>query len=333
MLKKSLTVVNWIALALGVGAFLAKYIHPQVLFPIQFLPLLLPVLGLVFLPLTWWARHTKQPWLLASNGLFLLAWLLPLMLRQNVKAPPAPAVNDLKMVSYNVGQFQNDSARVNGIIQFLKEEQPDIICLQEFGLFEKWQDRTLLVRYFAERLQMEHYHFAFETNNIFGLAIFSRFPIERSQTIFLPITVTNGAVLYELNVRGQPINLLHFHLYSFNQANLGHSNWQRLKLAFEQQSDNLNKINLATSKVTAPLLMVGDLNNIPGSYFHHQLHREYQDSFWAAGKGTGWTFQKGWLGTRIDFQFASEGWTVLTHQVKSINFSDHYPVSATYRLN
>ena len=82
-----------------------------------------------------------------------------------------------------------------------------------------------------------------------------------------------------------------------------------------------------------PVLLAGDLNDPPYSYTSDQLADELQNAWATVGLGPGFTYNGRLPGLRIDQQFAGPQWQVRGCRVhREINWSDHFPVEAVYRL-
>ena len=75
---------------------------------------------------------------------------------------------EITLLSLNVAQFNNDTANVSEVIQLINKEVPDVVLLQEFGLYYKWPDISTVSRDFAQRIGFEYYHFQPHDGNIFG---------------------------------------------------------------------------------------------------------------------------------------------------------------------
>jgi endonuclease/exonuclease/phosphatase (EEP) superfamily protein YafD len=83
-----------------------------------------------------------------------------------------------------------------------------------------------------------------------------------------------------------------------------------------------------------PVLLAGDLNDLPYSYAYSQLASELQNAWATVGFGAGNTYH-GRLPPllRIDQQFAGPQWRVLACRIHSeIPYADHFPVEGLYQL-
>ena len=77
-----------------------------------------------------------------------------------------------------------------------------------------------------------------------------------------------------------------------------------------------------------PVILCGDLNDVPQSFVYHQVAFGLQDAFQTAGKGLGVTYAGPVPGLRIDVILASPSVHVEDCRIGRREFSDHLPVVA-----
>ncbi|KAA6310291.1 hypothetical protein EZS27_038384, partial [termite gut metagenome] len=173
------------------------------------------------------------PILLAINVSFLLFWLflrsktvfltlaaLLLCISQiRMSFPINFHTNDIpersfKLLSYNVMRFANLEKRngKNPIITYLKKENADILCIQEYDVST---DADYLTQKDVEKeLEMYPYHNIKNIGNQgLHLACFSKYPILSSRIIDTK-SISNGAVIYELKIGQDTVMLINCHLES-----------------------------------------------------------------------------------------------------------------------
>ncbi|GAB5539482.1 MAG: hypothetical protein Salg2KO_15850 [Salibacteraceae bacterium] len=242
-------------------------------------------------------------------------------LNANIRFHPSDQNTSLNIASLNVGQFSNDTNQVQSIINQLNERQPDIIALQEFGLYYKWPNTQSVVRDFAEKVDMPYYHFKPQKDNIFGVAVFSRYPIIMAEKLFEKAGPTNEAVRYTIGLNGQLLDLINVHLQSYNFSHLGNvvgyvspdQVWQQQRMQALRILDNL--------RVEENTIVVGDLNAPAGTQPYNTLSRIGDDMLQAAG--IGWSPTVDLMPLRIDHGFASNDIHVLSVDVVATQ-SDHH---------
>ena len=81
-----------------------------------------------------------------------------------------------------------------------------------------------------------------------------------------------------------------------------------------------------------PVILCGDFNDTPVSYTYHKLSRKLNDAFIGSGIGMGTTFRGNFPYVRIDYMLYSNDFKAYRYQTGKINWSDHYPVMARFKL-
>jgi endonuclease/exonuclease/phosphatase family metal-dependent hydrolase len=82
-----------------------------------------------------------------------------------------------------------------------------------------------------------------------------------------------------------------------------------------------------------PVILCGDINDLPYSYTYDQLADRLQNAWASAGLGFGFSHNGKLPFLRIDHQFASPRFEVLGCRLRhDILHSDHFPLEAEYRL-
>ena len=192
-------------------------------------------------------------------------------------------------------------------------------------------------------LGMPHYHFLHRKGFAQGVAVFSRLPIIKVDTLYLFEGEVNHGLLVTLRHPKGHIGVGSMHFTSFRLF-YQRSEKNQLKYllprlgrnATEGIANHQARIDLVLAKALEypyPHILAGGLNTAPHPSIARQMRKYYTDSFLAAGSGLGWTYPLfGPFGVRIDHQYASEGWKVLRHEVVEANFSDHYLTMVSYQL-
>lgn len=256
-----------------------------------------------------------------------------------------------------------DFASSKGFIRWLAESPADVLCLQEYyneprgsrDVGDVFRTDDHLGRGSGRRSFIS----VTLTNGIgaeFGMAIFSRFPIVRRGTIPFGKLSQNHAMWADLarpatrTGRGRPDTIrvynLHLQSMSMDEADIVKATESRAGL--QAKAPNLlrrfrngavargaqvDTVLAHLARSPYPVLLAGDLNDLPYSYPYDQLADRLQNAWATAGTGIGATYNGKLPALRIDQQFASPEWEVLGCQVhREINWSDHFPLEALYRL-
>jgi endonuclease/exonuclease/phosphatase family metal-dependent hydrolase len=266
-----------------------------------------------------------------------------------------------KLLSFNVRNFDlynwssNKTTR-NRIFDFLKAEQAEIVCLQEFFNSTSRNDDfitldTILTFQKAKNYHVEYTSTAHVTQN-WGIVTFSSFPIVNKGSIRFESKTHNVCIFTDLKIGLDTIRVYNMHLASihFQQSDyrfmdsLSNKNNQeqingsinllkKLKRAFVKRAEQSQLILKSIQSSPYPVVVCGDFNDTPSSYTYKQLTSNLMDAFLASGNGLGKTYVGSFPSFRIDFILhdkAITSWQFNTHQEQII--SDHYPISTYLSL-
>jgi endonuclease/exonuclease/phosphatase family metal-dependent hydrolase len=197
-------------------AMLAWYIPPSwwVLPPLCAVAtkqlLLIPVVWAVF-----WAFVSFR--FLVFNLAFLILNYTNISATFQYHTPRFRSNKDIKVISINVDAFEYKSQKLYKTIAYLKEKDPDVICMQEFrDHLDQGDVRS--IAYIKKELGLKNYAFIelMPTKN-FGLAIFSKFPILDGGNITeVGSEVTNGVMYADIKMFGRTVRFYNLHLESYN---------------------------------------------------------------------------------------------------------------------
>jgi len=267
----------------------------------------------------------------------------------------------IKILTYNVMRFNNlkkDAPGVppNKILQYIQENDADIICIQEFGA-SRGNKNLLMDEDVREALKKYPYFSIYPLqfpypNEDYGLAIFSRFPILSIQKVPYK-SVYNGSFVAELDIRGKRVTLINNHLESNKLSDEERSNYyqltkdvdtqsldaftqmmtKRLTPAFKARAIQAQTISNIINENKNPYLIVcGDFNDTPISYARYKIKGKLHDAFVESGCGLGITYNKYRFLFRIDYILHSDNIKSYNCTVGDLKNSDHYPLSCYLQL-
>ena len=281
-------------------------------------------------------------------------------------APP----NTVSLISANVRIFNvyaqlrdPDFASSIGFIRWLAESPADVLCLQEYYNEPGGSKEDGSVFRSERALGRANGRHSFVSTTLtnaigaeFGMAIFSRFVIVRRGVIPFGKLSQNHAMWADLarpaartgRSRPDTIRVFNLHLQSMSMADADIAMATESRAGLRQKAPNLLRrfrngavargaqVDTVLARIARspyPVLLAGDLNDLPYSYTYDQLADRLQNAWATAGTGIGATYNGKLPALRIDQQFASPQWEVLGCQVhQEINWSDHFPVEALYQL-
>lgn len=297
------------------------------------------------------------PLFLILNGLFFIYWLLQLkrqvMLSGLVLLLGFTFINkfykfssndlqraekDFTVMSYNVRLFNlfNWIPKDNvgdTILGFINEQNPDILCIQEYSENAKVDLRVYKYKaIFMEGKQIKT-----------GQAIFSKYPIFNSGDFKIPQAGNN--IIYADIKRGMDtirvynihlqsirispdVNEISEHVDAINQSK-SQQVFARIRDAFKKQEQQAEILVKHKNKCHYPIIICGDMNNSPFSYIYRNIKSDLNDCFEEAGIGFGQTYKFKYYPARIDYIFASKKMKVKAFTTfTQFENSDHFPVMA-----
>jgi endonuclease/exonuclease/phosphatase family metal-dependent hydrolase len=344
---------------LTLAGYLMSYTHRPDHWLTGFYLMALPLgmVSLVLLSLYWFVRaprHSILPLLVVALG-----W--PFWKRTvafHTETPPPPRT--LHVLSYNVyffdiDRYQYKQRRDNAhrLIDYAVNFDADVKCFQEF--YNRDGVKALAAFQTIRRLREKGYrHYASTNVNItderglVGLATFSRYPIVRKQAkLFSRESSTNGYVLTDLRLpTGDTVRVINVHLEStgirvgrvLRGDNLREARTETrsilsaLKRGFDLRTEQVDEIEQLIRTSPHPVIVSGDFNEVPYGIPYGRIRRRLRNAFEDAGRGLGFTLNRSPRFVRIDNQFYDDRrlrvHSFQTH--RTIPYSDHYPISASY---
>ena len=348
-------ILNALALIALLLAAFSDYISPfrEVFF--SYLGLFFPFIFLFNLALFFVWLFTKQ-WKLA--GLNFLVFLI-CMGSIHTYFPINRKTNDvpedcIKLLTYNVMRFgQPDSKskeESNKILQFIRHNDADIVCIQEFGV-SKNNPKMLTEDDVYKTLDKYPYRNiekfkSPQAGEIFGVVVFSKFPILSEKKVPYESSY-NGSIVCELDIRGKKVTLINNHLESNKLSQEERNDYYQMTQ--EPDSRSLDVFTKMMSKRLTPafrlralqaqivakvieenknpyIIVCGDFNDTPISYTRRKIKGNLRDAFVDSGRGLGITYNRYRFLFRIDYILHSSNIQSYNCTVGKFRTSDHFPV-------
>ena len=274
---------------------------------------------------------------------------LPIIQETYQNNDPLPTTDaSFRVLSYNVSFFwvptvfteqyrsPDYNIRVADAINWLRQNDADIVCLQEF-----FDDEESMIFSTVEALTGAsdyEYHFVYKdqikNRTRRGLIILTKFPIINRGTVFTSANHYNGAIYADVKTPHGVVRVINTHLESMKLGS--QKNIVGILRAYKDgvvtHAYQSNQLAAFTNESPVPVILCGDLNETPYSYAYHQLVNEMRNAFEERGNGFGFTYQGEILSLlRIDHQFSELVFNIhdyITHD--QVNFSKHLPIEASY---
>jgi endonuclease/exonuclease/phosphatase family metal-dependent hydrolase len=332
--SKIVFVINSLVAFLLLISYILPYVSPRSFASLSVLSLGVPLLilaNIVFF-IYWLLRVKKQ--MLLSLIVLLLGWnyinsMYKFSASEDTKDEASFSVMSFNVRLFNKYDWLKDKTVKETILDFIKKEQPDILCLQEYPR--------------SERVKLEGYNDFNATYNKDvkgGQAIYSKFPIINSGSLEFPNTY-NNAIFVDIVKQKDTIRVYTFHLQSsgietdvekLKKETSSHL-FKQVGATFKAQQDQVELFLKHKSKTKYKTIVTGDFNNTPYSYIYRMVKgNDLKDTFEAAGNGFGRTYDFKFFPMRIDFILADEDFTVNGFKTFDVKLSDHYPIKTTLSL-
>ncbi len=268
--------------------------------------------------------------------------------------------NTLRILSWNVFRWDEQNKKAKGgvsyrnlMLDFIGGQNADVLCLQEF--FEPYK-----YDYFQSNINVlaemgYKYHFFYPTASVwngelkFGMAIFSRYPLADSGQVSFGQTPHSEGICYtdvKMN-NNNIVRIFSTHMESSRMGKSGSSAFDNgetgsidatkqgirtLRQAYVYRSIQADIVRDEINKSPYPVVMCGNLGDIPNSHAYFTVRGNLQDAFIKKGAGFGGTFSFISPTLRIDYIFADKHFKVQQFDRPKIPYSDHYPIIADITL-
>ena len=359
--SKLVLTMNIFAVGALLLSYLASYINPENFWIISFFGLAYPaILAINILFVIYWL--IRLPKLALISGIAILAgWSVIqnyIGFRESTAIMvPKSSESFLRVMTYNVHNFKqfgdkNDKFTKELILDIIRNEEPDIICFQEF--FSRKRGEYNFRKLILQILETEHYYFKPSTDNGYeaiGMAIFSKFPIVNKGNIQFAKKMTwNEAVYADIRKGDKTFRVynVHFQSISFQPEDYQYLKkvtseietdvesskkiGSRLKKAFIKRSNQAKILKEHTERSPVPFIIAGDFNDTPISYTVKTISRGMNNGFREMGSGFGVTYNGAFPNFQIDYIFTSPEFTVKNYLIINKKLSDHYPVRTDLEL-
>jgi len=350
-----LNIIAAVSLAL---ACLCSFVNPKTiwwigLFGLAYMYLLaVNVCFLIF-----WVLSRKKKMVLISLIPILFGWSffgknIQLL---NKKISGEDIKNSFQVLSFNIQGFeqmnkkQSDGKMLN-IFDFIKEKNPDIICLQEF-MSSRW-DKQLNEKNIVEKLnQNPYYHIDIYGEEFgYGVATFSKYPIIHKELIYSDNT-TNACICSDLLIGTDTVRVYNIHLksvgfqheerkllYNVIKIDYGRSDIRAAKTIIRQlitssfiRAKQVEILSRHIANSPYPVIICGDFNDPPTSYSYRKVRGNRKDAFVEAGRGRSTTFNIGRIASlRIDCILYSDVFRAYQYESPRVLLSDHFPVMCRF---
>ena len=305
------------------------------------------LLGNLLMLVLWLVINWRRSWIPLAAYLLAIPSIrvyFPIHFRHD------PPTGSLKVISYNVDCYSEVKEDPNSkvlIYDYLKQQNADIVCLQEdiVDKVDSLHDLSLFYPY-KDTVQLGTVSCTF----INAVGVYSRYPILRKEKIPIP-SQANGAAAFFLQVGLDTVCVVNFHLETTHLTTVDRQRYNDIlngdmdheqaqaetRMIFGKLSTSMGKRARQADMLhdyierysRYPLIVCGDMNDTPISYVRRTIAQGLTDAYVESGCGLGFTYRKKGFRFRIDDILSSSHFEPYNCFVdNSIEASDHYPVIA-----
>ncbi len=352
-MRRVFNIIFFLLNVIFVGAlflsYLSVYINPDLFYIPAFFGLAYPfiLLGNCLLIL-WWIFQLNLKFILSLSAIIAGWSFVGRTIQFHKKESIDP--KSIKVMSYNVMNFgfdKNENSR-DDIVTMVADEQPDILCMQEFCNNSNWHIN--IEKKFAEILKTKYYFFnnvnTGNKNFMAGTMIYSKYPIKNKGIVPYNMTTGNSTIFIDIEVNGIDIRVYDVHLQSIRfqtrdydflkqwgddkdkTINESKSIIKRMKQAYIMRAEQAKLVQDAIKQAPGKVIVCGDFNDSPVSFAYTKINDGLKDAFKESGTGLGKSYAGEFPSFRIDYIMGSQSFDLAGFDIIKKKYSDHYPIKA-----
>lgn len=267
----------------------------------------------------------------------------------------------IKVLLWNVHglgiyDLPEDKAVPRKMLQFIKEQDPDVVCLVEFYT-EKKDALKPHSQSFLQEGGFRDFRFVWDNTlgaKIYvGIGLFSKLPVSAVEERWIAqnINLLQSDISLDSATK---IRIVTLHLESVglgdkdkdiidaagqtlpaakNSVRTASRFMQQTITHFRKRSRQADSVAGILAESPYPLIVCGDLNDVPGSYAYNTVRGDRGDAFADYGKPFGRTYNRLSPTLRIDNIFYDkDAFQCVDFKTFRTTLSDHNPVVATFEL-
>ena len=346
-------IFRFIAIVASFVLLLAAYggrVNPNIWTLPSLATLVLPVVAIVVLGLILLMAIFRQ-WRSVAIlfAALCLSWpTLRLITPLNIFDPkPDPDKVQLKVMTMNVTEFnwQNPDVHPSKNMRYILDQDADIVVIQE-GLVYFSYEQLATVQPMLEELYKKY---PYRKEHFFDVGILSKYPFTEVKSPAINQDSINYFIkAWDVDAPGGELRVVSMHLSSLrftindsqrlDSMNVPSDRKRRVKsvvnkldYGFKTHVRQVEAMRQLLDETEGDVLVMGDMNDTPGSYAYRTLCGDDLLDAWAeAGRGPVYTFHAHHLYVKIDHIFYRGDIKVLSCRCDKEGESDHYPLVATF---
>lgn len=351
--------LNYLAMVCILLSYCARFINPQTFWLLAFFGIAYPLILLanIFFILYWLLQW--KPLAIWSFFFIVAGWNTLFSYVQVNFGSYITDNKDIKVITYNSMLFdlynwsKNKESR-NQIFNMLADENPDILCLQEYYTSEEsgdFNNTDTLTKFLKTKYSHIEYTQTLRGLDHWGVATFTKYPVVRKGRIDFNTRWNNICIYTDVLINKDTVRIYNMHLASIHFGTRdykfiddvikkndteeveGSKNILRLlKRAFVTRSKQAMMVAEHMRSCRYKMIVCGDFNDTPSSYAYRTVKGDLKDAFIESGKGTGTTYAGKIPFQRIDYILHDKAFDSYNCRTVSETITDHYPVSCYLRM-
>jgi endonuclease/exonuclease/phosphatase family metal-dependent hydrolase len=314
------------------------------------------------------------PYLLLVNIIFAIIWAVTLRWEAlisvaviamgfthfsnyiKIKKPSGDKTGTFQVQSYNLRLFNYFEGRKSSIsekkiLELLKNQKADIICLQELYIMGDPVQKEQTIKSVLGGKYYSHFKvIGAGKNRYYGIATMSRFPIiDRGDIVHEKSS--SLSIYTDILASGDTIRIFNNHLQSFRLHRMERTFMNEileasddketfneiisisasLKKGFVLRASQAQAVKARVDKSPYPVIVAGDFNDTPVSYSYRKIRKGLNDAFVSSGYGAGFTYKGNYPPNRIDYILYDNALECRQFDIMKVKYSDHYPIIAYFR--
>jgi len=219
---------------------------------------------------------------------------------------------DLKVLQYNINSHNR---ALSGLAAFIKETDSDIVCLEEVRPETDIYLRAKIPESYTTRISVPR-------KDNFGIAVYSKLPFDKLEAVSL-CKAEIPSITGSFEIAGRKAHLICTHtLPPISTA------------VFDFRNEQLARLAELVNTYDGPVVLAGDLNASPYSYYFQKLLRDtgLQDTERGRGLRPTWPTGLPVFDIPIDHILVRGGLKTISRDVLDGSGSDHRAVLGTFKL-
>jgi endonuclease/exonuclease/phosphatase family metal-dependent hydrolase len=351
ILKKFFVFLNVFIAFLYLVGCLVPYLNPATWWFMGFFGLMFPYLALllVFFVFFWLVLKPKYffiPLLTLLVGYKQISVFFAMNKFQSFEEKKDST--RIRLISWNIRSLEGLSNRADKkkidratIPSTIIEQNPDVVCLQEFNTSTK-QDNLAP---FRQKFPYHYFSHDFTRTTPIGYEagsiILSKYPIVDSGKVQYPGQTGESLIYADINKNGRIVRVFTTHLQSFKFKKEDYEGMQqiknnekpaipaskgiaqKMKTAFTIRGEQARMVREALDKSPHPAVITGDFNDVPNSYTYFHIRHDWQDVFLKTSLGIGRTYLALAPTLRIDYILPDNHFLIHQFDMMDEGLSDH----------